>query len=173
VTDPTPAPPLEGGLRWSWAAVDAWGVVARCEAVLAGVAAVAAVAVSAVQQSDLGAAISFLSWVWAVHAVITLVVGYPLGVVVSRLLPPRPGRGHAAGVYALVGGAAAALIVLLGGTGSAAAGAWAVLGAVTAGSARFWGDRVIRDRAVRREALALATPPGRPLADDAGVAGGV
>ncbi|GIG34805.1 hypothetical protein [Cellulomonas pakistanensis] len=161
MTAPTPAAHTAG--RWSRAAVDAWGVVVRCEVILAGVAAVLAVVVSAAQQSDLGESISFLSWVWAVHGVITLVLGYPLGVVVTRLLPPRPARGRGAGAYAVAGGVAAALVILLWGVAPPAGVAgWGALGAATAGTARLWADGAIRARAERREALAARPVPAVP-----------
>lgn len=158
-TPPAPPAPADGPSRWRAAAVDAWGVVVRCEVVLAGVAAVLAVVLGVSEPGDLDDALSILAFAWAVHAVLTLVVGYPVGVAVTRLLPPRPGRGRAGVVYALVGAGTAALIVLVGGLGLPAAAAWAALGAATAGTARVWADRAIRDRAQRREVPASPAPP--------------
>ena len=179
MTAPTPAVPAPaapvpalGRLRWRWAAHDAWAVVGRCEAILAGLAAVVAVGVSAAQQSDVGDAISIMAWVWGIHAVLTLVVGYPLGVVVTRLLPPRPARGTAALGYAAAGASAAALLILLWGVAPPAAVAgWAALGAATAGSARAWAHRSLRDRALHRETLAPAWSAGLPPVDGADAPG--
>lgn len=170
MTAPTPHPPTEARLRRRQDAQDAWDVVVRCEVILAGLAVLAALIVVVAQPGELGGALAIVGLGWAVHALLTVSVGYAVGVVVTRRLPPRPAGGTAGTAYAVAGGATAALLVLLGGMGLAAV-AWAVLGAVTAGSARVWADTSIRSRALRREAAALAgpaVPTGSPWPTTAG-----
>lgn len=131
--------------RWGDAARDAWSVNVRCQAVLVGVAVVAAIASGL--SADVGDTAQILVYVWVVHAVVTLVVGYPVGVVVGRLLPAVPTRGAAFGGFLLAGGVAGALAMSWAGPYSALG--WGALGAVTAGGARAWAHGAIERRRVR------------------------
>ena len=76
-----------------------------------------------------------LAIAWGVH--LAAVVGYPLGVLTSRLLAAQASLLAAAITFAAVGGVSAAL---RGGTQLI----WFALGAVTAGGARAWAHRTIQ-----------------------------
>lgn len=149
---PVPAPSAYGAggyapvaveNRWGDAARDAWSVNVRCQAVLAALALLAGVAVGVSE----GEAAQIMIYVWLVHVVVTLVVGYPLGVVSARLLPAAATRGAAAGGFLLAGGVAGALAMAW--AGPFAALGWAGLGALTAGGARAWAHGVIERRRAR------------------------
>jgi len=139
---PAGSAPVAVEHRWRDAATDAWSVNVRCQAVLAAVAVVAAVAVGLA--ADAGETAQMMIYVWMVHAVVTLVVGYPVGVVTARLLPAVPSRGAAAGGFVLAGGVTGALAMCW--AGPVAALGWGVLGALTAGGARAWAHGAIERR---------------------------
>ncbi|HYQ75025.1 hypothetical protein [Cellulomonas sp.] len=150
--------------RWSLASADAWTVVGRCQAILLGlVLLLGAVGVASdVATGGGGQAITSIAWIgglaWLVHALATLVVGYPVGVAVSRLLPPDVSWPGATAAYALAGAACGAGVVLvLGGLADAPfpAAPWAGLGAVVAAGARAWAHP-----AIRRRHAAAAGPGG-------------
>lgn len=163
-SDAVPAPP-ESPDRWRTAAADAWSVVARCLAILAllGVVAVVVASVTSGGDEALGG-LQIVAVAWLVHAAFTLVIGYPVGWVVSGLLPERPSRARASWTYALVGGVTGALIIAVWGIAGTAPLIWGGLGAVTAGSARVWADGVIRARAARALAARAWPPPSTPAA---------
>lgn len=149
---PEPPPARD---RWSLAAADAWTVVGRCQAILLGlVLLLGAVGVASdLATGGAGRAITSIAWIgglaWLVHALATLVVGYPAGVVVSRLLPADASWPRATAAYVLAGGACGAGVVLvLGGLAGAPfpVAPWAGLGAVVAGGARAWAHRAVRRR---------------------------
>ncbi|WP_147795088.1 hypothetical protein [Cellulomonas sp. Y8] len=159
----TSPPSAPGSDRWSLAAADAWTVVSRCLAILLGLLAVAGAVglVSDVAAGGGGQAITSIAWIgglaWLVHALATLVVGYPAGLFVSRLLPVGASRAGAGVAYALAGaGCGAGTIVVLSGLADAdfPGWPWAVLGAVVAGGARIWAHGTIRRR--------HAAPAGAP-----------
>jgi hypothetical protein len=153
-----PARPREPGPardRWSPAAADAWTVVGRCEAILLALALLlGAVGVASdIATGGGGQAITSIAWIgglaWLVHALATLLVGFPVGVLVSRLLPPDASWSRATAAYAVAGAACGAAVVLvLGGLANAPfpAAPWAGLGAVVAGGARAWAHRALRRR---------------------------
>lgn len=142
--------------RWGDAASDAWWVNVRCQAVLAVVAVVAAVAFGL--SGDAGETAQIMIYVWVVHAVMTLVVGYPVGVVAARLLPAAPSRGAATGGFLLAGGVTGALLMCW--AGPFAALGWGALGAVTAGGARAWAHGAIERRRARWSRPPLVPHPG-------------
>lgn len=148
-----PAPPASD--RWQVAARDAWSVVWRCVAILLGIAVVGVVAAVATSQSGAGGAAYLLGLMWVAHALITLVVGYPVGVVTTRLLPAAPGAPAAVGAFALAGAVAGwAVVATLAHTAAAdfSFAVWSALGGVTAGSARAWAQRSVVRRRERRGA---------------------
>lgn len=143
-----PSPP--GSTRWGRAARDAWSVQWRCQVVLAGIGLVVGGYAAVAAGAPDGQATSLVAVVWAAHAVVTLGVGYPVGVLTGRLLPPTPARGPAAWAFALAGAAAGALVLLALGWrthGWTAVLAWAALGALVAGPSRAWAHRSTRARA--------------------------
>lgn len=103
----------------------------RCQAVVGVLGLVATLVVAVLMDLDSAGLIGF---VWLVHAVATLVVGYPVGVVAGRLLPADPTRAAAGWWFALAGAVAAAAIML--GSGLAGVVLYAPLGAAVAGGAR-------------------------------------
>jgi hypothetical protein len=132
--------PVRVPRRWGDDARDAWSVNARCQAVLAllGLLATVAVAFSEAEAAQI------VVYAWAVHAGVTLVVGYPVGVVTVRLLPVAATRGAATGGFLLAGGVAGALAMSW--SGPPAALVWGALGAAVAGGARAWAHGVIQRR---------------------------
>lgn len=133
-------PPPPGTGRWGRAARDAWSVQVRCQAVLGGLALAATAFVAAAMDID---SAGLMAFVWLAHAVIALVVGYPVGVVVGRMLPPDPTR--ASGWWFALAGAVAGAAIMLA-TGPGAAVLYAGLGAAVAGGARVWAQGAIERR---------------------------
>lgn len=131
--------------RWGDAARDAWSVNVRCQAILVVLALLASAAW--ILSGDALETTQIMAFVWVVHAVVTLVVGYPVGVLAGRILPAAPSRGAAAGGFVLAGGVAGALAMLW--AGPVAALAWGALGAATAGGARAWAHGTVERRRMR------------------------
>lgn len=134
-------PPPPGTGRWGRAARDAWSVQVRCQAVVGALGLVAALAVAVLMDLDSAGLIGF---VWLVHAVVTLVVGYPVGVVVGRLLPDDPTAAAAGWWFALAGAVAALAVMLAFGPGGVVL--YVPLGAAVAGGARAWAHGAIARR---------------------------
>lgn len=157
---------------WRAAARDAWSVVWRCLAVLTALAAVVAVVVAVAYRSDdlldgaTGSA-SIVGIMWLIHVAVTLVVGYPVGLVVSRPLLGVTSRAGAAGWFALAGAVSGAAVVMIVQFPPVV---WFVLGGVVAGGARAWAHGPIRRRADRdaQAHQAAATPwpsPATPVGE--------
>jgi|GEM_PF-4887609 len=97
-----------------------------------------------------------VGFVWLAHAVLTLVVGYPVGTVAGRLLPEQPTRATASWSFALAGAAAGAVIMVA--TNPAVLAGYALFGAVVAGSARAWAHRAIVERTTGTAAAPATLP---------------
>lgn len=156
-----PGPPGSG--RTGRAARDAWDVQLRCQAVVAALAVLATVAV-AVGSHDDGAA-GLMAFVWLVHALVTLVVGFPVGVVVGRQVPAGTTAPRAAAWFAVAGAVTGGLLTLA--TAPATAVVYALLGGVVAGGARAWAHAPIERRRAARDAAAerpagVVLPPEDP-----------
>lgn len=157
---------------WRAAARDAWSVVWRCLAVLTALAAVGTLAAAAVGGSSGGVdGLSASLWIaglaWLIHLAVTLVVGFPVGLVVSRLLLPIASRVGGAGWFALAGAVTGGLIVTIAQIPPVV---WFVLGGVVAGGARAWAHGPIRRRADRdaqaHQAAAAPWPyPATPVGE--------
>lgn len=141
-------PGRPGSGRTGRAARDAWDVQLRCQAAVAGLAALATVVVAAGAQDD--GAVGLMGFVWAVHALVTLVVGYPVGVVVARQVPAGASRTRSSLWFAAAGAVAGGLLTAA--TMPATAAVYAVLGAGVAGGARAWAHRRIERRGADRTA---------------------
>ncbi len=126
------------------ALVEALMVCWRCAAVLT----VLAVVLGAVGVATGGAdgAASIVVLVWLVHLLVLAVVGYPMGLVLARLVPQRAGRAQAAGWFALAG--ALPGLFLLPQMGVTAL-VWVGLGAVVAGGSRAWAHPALVARRAR------------------------
>lgn len=153
-----PGPPGSG--RTGRAARDAWDVQLRCQAAVAALA-VLATAVVAVGSHDDGA-VGLMAFVWLVHALVTLVVGFPVGVVVARQVPAGTTAPRVAAWFAAAGAVTGGLLTLA--TAPVTAVAYALLGGAVAGGARAWAHapierrRAARDAATERSAGAVMPP---------------
>lgn len=144
---PPTGPATPGTGSWRSAALDAFSVVWRCVAVLSGLAVVV-VLVAGATSGDVSAdsgGLGIIGIAWLVHVAVTLVVGYPVGVVVSRVLPEGVSRLAATGAFALAGAVAGSAVVMVAGFPPVV---WFVLGGVTAGGARAWAHGPVRRRAL-------------------------
>ena len=103
-----------------------------------------------------------LAIAWGVHLAAVVVVGYPLGVLTSRLLAAQASLLAAATTFAAVGGVSAALLTvsLRGGTQLI----WFALGAVTTGGTRARAHRTIQaeDSPATGPKPVLSAPNGMP-----------
>jgi len=129
---------------WARAAVAALHINLRCLAILTAlfflILAVSTVNSAGRDGSSVDSS-GILTAVWAVHVAAVVVIGYPLGVVVSKLLPFASSRLTATAAFAAVGGITGAALTVSFGLGAALA--WLALGSVTAGGARAWAHRAI------------------------------
>lgn len=141
--EPTPTGSARVVLSWRRAAAASAWVNLYCAAILAalGVGIVAVIPklnASMIVLDDSGLIVSGM--VYGVHLVALLVVGFPVGWLLSRYLGPAPRRGTAALAFAGVGAAAGAALLAVTGN-PAAITIWAVLGAFVPATARLWAHR--------------------------------
>lgn len=130
---------------WARAALAALHINLRCLAILTAlfVVLLAILAISARGEGSLADSAGILTMAWGIHLAAVVVVGYPLGVVTSRLLPADASLLAASAAFAAVGGVSGALLTASFGFGAAPL-IWFALGAVTAGGARAWAHRAIQ-----------------------------
>ncbi|RYV51926.1 hypothetical protein [Pengzhenrongella frigida] len=114
----------------------------RCLALVTALAVVILIVATVLDSSEIAAAAYFLAIAWGVHLAALIVVGYPLGVLTSRLLAAQPSRLAATTTFAVVGGVSATLLTAPLGVGAPLI--WFAHGAVTAGAARAWAHRTLQ-----------------------------
>jgi len=143
VAEPSPEPPAHpAGGRWARAGLAALTVNLRCLAILTALSVLLLIVAAVLDINQITFEAYVLALAWGVHLAALVVVGYPLGVLTSRLLPAQPSLVAATATFAAVGGVSGALLTIH--FGGAAQLAWLALGAVTAGAARAWAHRTIR-----------------------------
>ena len=144
---PTPEPTPERVAhkvsgRWAQAALAAMYINLRCLAIVTALAVIFLI-VSAVPNMDsFAAGTYYLMFAWAVHVAAIIIVGYPLGVLTSRLLAADTSQVAATITFTIIGGVSGALLTVA--LGVEAQLIWCALGAATAGGARAWAHRTVR-----------------------------
>lgn len=138
-------------------ALAAWTVVWRCVLLLSVLAVVLTLVAGVVGGVGVEAveAVEGMAILWTVHVSATVVVGYPVGLLTTRLLPEDPSRARAAAAYAVAGAVSGWLVVLAVDSVIDLGTPWfgvygAALGAAVAGLARAWAHDTIARRAAAR-----------------------